>query len=161
MVSLNAADIRKLDPFFVGFDRLWKQIDTMQHTAHPNGRHLSYPPYNIRQVAEDHYHIEMAVAGFTQEDIEVLLQDGKLTVTGKVTNEEDGGKLLHRGIANRAFTREFTLSDTIEVEGADLENGILLISLKNIIPDHKKPKTIKVTSGGKLIEGKKELLTEE
>ncbi len=103
----------------------------------------------------------MAVAGFTQEDIEVLLQDGKLTVTGKVTNEEDGGKLLHRGIANRAFTREFTLSDTIEVEGADLENGILLISLKNIIPDHKKPKTIKVTSGGKIVEGKKELLTEE
>ena len=103
----------------------------------------------------------MAVAGFTQEDIEVMLQDGTLTVTGKVTNEEDGGKLLHRGIANRAFTREFTLSDTIEVEGADLENGILLISLKNIIPDHKKPKTIKVTSGGKLIEGKKELLTEE
>lgn len=159
MVSLNAADIRKLDPFFVGFDRLWKQIDTM-HTAHPNTAG-GYPPYNIRQVAEDHYHIEMAVAGFTQEDIEVLLQDGKLTVTGKVTNEEDGGKLLHRGIANRAFTREFTLSDTIEVEGADLENGILLISLKNIIPDHKKPKTIKVTSGGKLIEGKKELLTEE
>ena len=94
MVSLNAADIRKLDPFFVGFDRLWKQIDTM-HTAHPN-QTGGYPPYNIRQVAEDHYHIEMAVAGFTQEDIEVLLQDGKLTVTGKVTNEEDGGKLLHR-----------------------------------------------------------------
>ena len=159
MVSLNAADIRKLDPFFVGFDRFWKQIDAM-HTAQPNTAG-SYPPYNIRQVAEDHYHIEMAIAGFSQEDIEVLLQDGKLTVTGKVADEEEGGKLLHRGIANRAFTREFTLSDTIEVEGADLENGILLISLKNIIPDHKKPKAIKVTSGAKSTEGKKELLTEE
>ncbi len=160
MVSLNAADIRKLDPFFVGFDRLWKQIDTMHTTSHPNVAG-GYPPYNIRQVAEDHYHIEMAIAGFSQEDIEVLLQDGKLTVTGKVADEEEGGKLLHRGIANRAFTREFTLSDTIEVEGANLENGILLISLKNIIPDHKKPKAIKVTSGAKSIEGKKELLTEE
>ncbi len=160
MVSLNAADIRKLDPFFVGFDRLWKQIDTMHTTSHPNVAG-GYPPYNIRQVAEDHYHIEMAIAGFSQEDIEVLLQDGKLTVTGKAADEEEGGKLLHRGIANRAFTREFTLSDTIEVEGANLENGILLISLKNIIPDHKKPKAIKVTSGAKSIEGKKELLTEE
>ena len=161
MVSLNAADIRKLDPFFVGFDRFWKQIDAMHTTSHPNVA-SGYPPYNIRQVAEDHYHIEMAIAGFSQEDIEVLLQDGKLTVTGKVADEEEeGGKLLHRGIANRAFTREFTLSDTIEVEGANLENGILLISLKNIIPDHKKPKAIKVTSGAKSTEGKKELLTEE
>ena len=88
MVSLNAADIRKLDPFFVGFDRLWKQIDTMHTTSHPNVAG-GYPPYNIRQVAEDHYHIEMAIAGFSQEDIEVLLQDGKLTVTGKVADEEE------------------------------------------------------------------------
>lgn len=159
MVSLNAADIRKLDPFFVGFDRLWKQIDTMHTTSHPNVA-SGYPPYNIREVAEDHYNIEMAVAGFTQDNIEILLQDGKLTVTGGIDDEKDEGKLLHKGIANRAFKREFTLSDTIEVEGADIQNGILLISLKNIIPDHKKPRQIPVSSGGGVSKKQKTLLTE-
>ena len=92
----------------------------------------------------------------------MTLKDAKLTVTGKV-EEKDEVNLLHRGIANRSFTRQFTLADTIEIEGAHLEHGMLTISLKNIIPDSKKPKKIEVTTGDKLLEVKSEpeLLTED
>jgi molecular chaperone IbpA len=117
--------------------------------------------YNILKQDEDHYSIEIAVAGFTEKDLDVTLEDAKL-VTGKV-EEKDEVNLLHRGIANRSFTRQFTLADTIEIEGAHLEHGMLTISLKNIIPDSKKPKKIEVTTGDKLLEVKSEpeLLTEE
>jgi molecular chaperone IbpA len=117
---------------------------------------------NILKQDEDHYSIEIAVAGFTEKDLDVTLEDAKLSVTGKV-EEKDEVNLLHRGIANRSFTRQFTLADTIEIEGAHLEHGMLTISLKNIIPDSKKPKKIEVTTGDKLLEVKSEpeLLTEE
>lgn len=151
------ADIRKLDPFFVGADRMFRHLDDLNRMANSS---QTFPPYNIRKDSEDEYAIEMAVAGYTENDISVQLEDSKLQITGKAENE-DGGTLLHRGIAKRAFTREFTLADTIEVEGADLKHGMLIITLKNIIPDHKKPRQIPVTSGGKLVEAKKELLVEQ
>ena len=139
--------IRKFDPFFVGADRLWRHVDDLHKMAATN-QASNYPPYNIIKDDEDHYTIEMAVAGFTEEDLEVTL--------------EDESKLLHRGIANRSFTRQFTLSDTIEIKGANLENGMLFIVLKNVIPDSKKPKKIEVTTRSKVTESKeeKELLTE-
>jgi|TARA_A100001388_G_scaffold241737_1_gene198177 molecular chaperone IbpA len=160
MVTNNAAALRRFDPFFVGFDRLWREIDRLDRTdafAKPQ----SYPPYNIRKHEDDEtYSIELAVAGFKEQDINVVLEDSKLTVQGEI-KETDGGNLLHKGIALRAFTRQFTLSDTIKVEGAELKDGLLVIQLKEIIPDHKKPRQIPVTSGGKIPEAKKELLTEE
>ena len=153
--------IRKFDPFFVGADRLWRHVDDLHKMAASN-QHSNYPPYNIRKDDEDHYTIEMAVAGFTESDIDVVLEDAKLTVVGQA-KEQDDEKLLHRGIANRAFHRQFTLADTIEIEGANLEHGMLSIDLKNVIPDSKKPKKITVTSGSKLLDKKKkpELLTED
>ena len=151
-----AQDLRKLDPFFVGVDRMWKHMDDLNSMVN-NGQ--NYPPYNILKDDDESYTIEMAVAGFTEEDISVVLKDSKLTVEGNV-EDKDGKTHLHKGIANRSFKRDFTLADTIEVEGADLANGMLKITLKNIIPDHKKPKTIPVTTGGKLIEKAKQLLTE-
>lgn len=160
MVSFTNADIRKFDPFFVGVDRLWRHMDDLNRMAATPVS--NFPPYNIRKESDNDYSIEMAVAGFTEKDIDVTLEDRKLTVTGKVENEEEGERLLHRGIANRAFKREFTLADTIEVEGADLQHGMLKITLKNIVPDSKKPKQIPITSGSKLLEGKteKQLLVE-
>ena len=152
--------IRKFDPFFVGADRLWRHIDDLHRAAEtPVSK---YPPYNILKQDEDRYSIEMAVAGFTEKDLDVTIEDAKLTVTGKV-EEKDEVNLLHRGIANRSFTRQFTLADTIEIEGAHLEHGMLTISLKNIIPDSKKPKKIEVTTGDKLLDVKSEpeLLTED
>jgi|TARA_R110000796_G_C14371762_1_gene414102 molecular chaperone IbpA len=152
--------IRKFDPFFVGADRLWRHVDDLHKMAATN-QASNYPPYNIIKDDEDHYTIEMAVAGFTEEDLEVTLEDAQITVAGKA-KEQDESKLLHRGIANRSFTRQFTLSDTIEIKGANLENGMLFIVLKNVIPDSKKPKKIEVTTRSKVTESKeeKELLTE-
>ena len=161
MVTQNLANLRNLDPFFVGFDRFFRQLESLDRVD-AFTRPQSYPPYNIRSLDDDRYQIELAIAGFTEDDLDVVYQDSKITVKGDMEKEDgESGSVLHRGIANRHFTRQFTLADTIEVEGAELKNGMLIISLKNIIPDSKKPKTIKVTSGGKLIEGKKELLTEE
>lgn len=151
-------DLRKLDPFFVGVDRMWRHMDDLNSMVN-NGQ--SYPPYNIIKDDDDSYTIEMAVAGFTDSDISVVLKDSKLTVEGKVEDKDEKKKHLYKGIANRSFKRDFTLADTIEVEGADLETGMLKISLKNVVPDHKKPRSIPVTSGSKISEEPKEFLTEE
>jgi molecular chaperone IbpA len=140
--------IRKFDPFFVGADRLWRHVDDLHKMAATN-QISNYPPYNIIKDDEDHYTIEMAVAGFTDEDIDVTLEDAQITVTGKA-KEQDDTKLLHRGIANRSFTRKFTLADTIEIETANLQHGMLTLSLKNIIPDSKKSKKIKIETEGKV-----------
>ena len=148
--------IRKFDPFFVGADRLWRHVDDLHKMAATPVS--NYPPYNIIKNDEDHYTIEMAVAGFTDEDIDVTLEDAQITVTGKA-KEQDDTKLLHRGIANRSFTRQFTLADTIEIEAANLQHGMLTLSLKNIIPDSKKSKKIKIETGGK-VPNEKEILTE-
>ena len=138
--SITPADFDRALGITVGFDSMFDRLfGDIQRTETASG----YPPYNIRKDDEEKYTIEMAVAGFTDSDISVVLKDSKLTVEGKVEDKDEKKKHLYKGIANRSFKRDFTLADTIEVEGADLENGILLISLKNIIPDHKKPKTIK------------------
>ena len=159
-VAMTTYDsIRTLDPFFVGADRLWRHVDDLQKLAATN-QSSNYPPYNIIKDDEDHYTIEMAVAGFTEEDLDVIFEDTKLIVTGK-TKEKDDSNLLHRGIANRSFTRQFTLADTIEIEFVHLEHGMLEIALKNVIPDSKKPKKIEIKTGSKIPRQKEqELLTE-
>ena len=150
-------DIRKFDPFFVGADRLWRHLDELHAmTSTPTS---NYPPYNIRKIDEDHYGIEMAIAGFNENDLDLTLEDGKLTINGKVT-EKDEPNLIYKGISSKAFSKSFTLADTIEIDGAELTNGMLLVLLKNNIPDHKKPKKIVVTTGGKLLDKAKEFLTE-
>ncbi len=154
-------DIRKFDPFFVGVDRLWRHFDELQAlTSTPgNMQNSNYPPYNIRKLDEDHYGIEMALAGFTEEDLDLTLEDGKLTISGKVTSKDEPD-LVYKGISSKAFQKTFTLADTIEIDGAELTNGLLLVLLKNNIPDHKKPKKIEVKTGGKLFGKAKEFLTE-
>jgi molecular chaperone IbpA len=153
--NMDATMASKYDHFFVGVDRLMKQMDQL-HTQQLSS--TKYPPYNIRRVDDENYSIEMAIAGYQQEDLDITLEDGKLTISG--TAKEDGDGLLYKGIANRSFTRQFTLADTIEVEGADLSNGMLTVSLRNVIPDHKKPKKIPVETGGKLLQADTQLLTE-
>jgi len=161
MVTQNLANLRNLDPFFVGFDRFFRQLESLDRVD-AFTRPQSYPPYNIRSLDDDRYQIELAVAGFEEDDLEVVYQDSKITVKGDMKKEDgESGSVLHKGIANRNFARQFTLADTIEVEGAELKSGMLIISLKNIIPDSKKPRQIKIAAGGQTIEGKKEFLTEE
>lgn len=159
VTNLTPAHLRKFDPFFVGFDRLWQEIDRLDRTDAIT-KQQSYPPYNIRKHEDDSFTIELAVAGFNEDEINIVLQESKLTIEGKNEKDEEGS-LLHRGIAKRGFTTHFTLADTIHVEGAELKDGLLIISLKEIIPDHKKPRQIAITPGGVISQKEKTLLTEE
>jgi molecular chaperone IbpA len=148
--------LKDFDKFFVGFDdtfnRLHKMHDDMTKSI-PN-----YPPYNIRKTGENTYSIELAVAGFAKQDIEITIEDNKLTIVGN--SSDDADNFLFKGIANRAFTRTFALDDKIEIQDAALINGMLKIALERIIPEHKKPKKIEVKETSSK-SSKKQLLTED
>jgi molecular chaperone IbpA len=118
----------------------------------------TYPPYNIRQTGENTYVIEIAVAGFGKQDLELELQDGKLTVKGNIQTNDTDDNYIFKGIADRAFTRQFILADTVEIKNADLINGMLKVWLERFIPEDKKPKKINI---GEKTESKKELLNED
>ena len=137
------------DPFTfskaaVGFDDVFKRLTDLSESL---PKIPTYPPYNIRKVEENKYVIEMAVAGFGRQDIELELQDGILTVTGAIRSDE-ATEYLYKGIADRAFTRKFTLADTVEVKNADMINGMLKIWLERFIPEDKKPKKIPIGAEG-------------
>ena len=139
-----------LTPFYrnsIGVDRL---LDTMQN--HLNANQGNYPPYNIISVDEDKYIIELAVAGFSEDDINVTAHDGNLVIRGEMSNkaDESNKNYFHHGISKRKFKREFQLADYVEVQSADLKDGILRINLKRIIPDSLKPKEIKVNASNAL-----------
>jgi molecular chaperone IbpA len=129
------------DPFAVGFDRIFDRLHNLNELQVKQG---NYPPYNILKKGDNLYEVEIAVAGFLKSEISIELEDGVMTVTGKKAPSEIGVDFIHKGIAERDFTRKFTLSDTIEVRGADMSNGILSIMLENVIPEHKKPRTIAI-----------------
>lgn len=150
---MRSYDFSPLFRSAIGFDRVPSLIDSAQRTAESVDQ---YPPYNIEKVGEDSYRIAMAVAGFTKDDLTVEVRDGVLFVSGaRPTENESTPKFLHRGIAARAFERRFQLADHVEVKNADLQNGLLSIDLVRELPEAMKPRTIEVTSGSKVIEGKK------
>lgn len=136
------------DPFSfsksaVGFDDVFKKLTDLSENL---PKLPTYPPYNIKKVDENKYVIEIAVAGFGKQDIELELQDGVLSVAGSIKSDE-ATEYLYKGIADRAFTRKFTLADTVEVKNADLINGMLKIWLERFIPEEKKPKKINIGEG--------------
>ena len=138
----------------IGFDRLASLMSAA--TRHEQGN--SYPPYNIRAVSEDQYRITMAVAGFSEEELEITTEQNRLLVTGK-RNEEpaEQGEFLYRGIATRSFERRFNLADHVKVVGASLENGLLHIELERELPEAMKPRTIKIGKAkSRLLDVKKE-----
>ena len=146
-----------LSPLFrtsIGFDRMSRLLDS---AARVEDNALSYPPYNIEQLGEHKYSITMALAGFSEEDLDLKVHEGTLTVKSKPhdAGDEKDRKFLHRGIAARAFERQFNLAEYVEVAGAGLENGLLRIDLERIVPEEKKPRAIKI-GGPKQIEGKAE-----
>ena len=133
---------KDFDKFFVGFDDQFNRIAKMHDDLTKNIP--NYPPYNIKKIGDSTYVIELAVAGFAKQDIEIELADGKMIVKGNVTNEEDDSNFLFKGIAARNFTRTFALDDQIEIKNAEMFNGMLQVFLERIIPEHKKPKKIEV-----------------
>jgi molecular chaperone IbpA len=129
------------DPFrnmTVGFDNIFDQLSTLSRYETPN-----YPPYNIKKIDKENYQLEMALAGFSKEDIDVEVKESILTISGK-TSEKDDDNFVHRGIAQRAFKRQWTLAEHLEVDKAELIDGILLVQMKLNLPEEKKPKTIKI-----------------
>jgi molecular chaperone IbpA len=137
---------KDFDKFFVGFDDQLRQFQKLHDDVTKNIP--NYPPYNIRKVDDTHYVIEMAVAGFGQNEIDIEIDGGKLVIKGNVTSTDDGGDYLFKGIAARAFTRSFALNDQIEVKDAELFNGMLKIALEKLIPEEKKPKKVAVKAKG-------------
>jgi molecular chaperone IbpA len=137
--------LKDFDKFFVGFDdqfsRLSKLHDDMTKNI-PN-----YPPYNIKKTGENTYVIEIAVAGFSRQEIELELDGDKLYVKGNAADETATNpfEFLYRGIANRSFTRTFALNDQVEVKNAAMVNGMLRIILERVIPEHNKPKRIDIS----------------
>ena len=142
MVKLTHFDVNQFAPFTVGFDRVFDRLVDYGTTYDTGG----FPPYNIRKTDDFKHVIEIALAGFSKDEIEVVLTDGVLEIKSSdlPTTEKPKDDMIHKGIAKRAFTRKFTLADDIEVKDAKLENGLLVIDLEQIVPEHKKPKTIKV-----------------
>jgi molecular chaperone IbpA len=135
-----------LSPLFrasVGFDNLARVFDTATQLS---GANLSYPPYNIVKAGDDAYRITFAVAGFGENDLDVNVENNTLTVTGKVAQDNDTATYIHRGIAGRSFKRQFELANHIQVSGARIENGLLHIDLKRVVPEALKPRKIAIGS---------------
>ena len=127
----------------IGFDRLARLMDTA--TSAPDAS--SYPPYNIEKTGDDTYRLTMAVAGFRPEELDLVVKDNTLLVSGKAANEGQKGEMLYRGIARRAFERRFVLADHIVVDGADVQNGLLHVGLKRVVPEALKPRRIAIGNG--------------
>ncbi|MFC3052710.1 Hsp20 family protein [Kordiimonas pumila] len=138
-------DLTPLMRSSVGFDHLSRLVDS----ALNSDTTTAYPPYNIEKLSDDDYQITMAVAGFAPEELTVTVQEGVLVISGRGSEEDEGRKFLHRGIAKRAFDRRFELADTIQVGSAAFTNGLLQIDLKRVIPDHKKPRVIEIRANDK------------
>ncbi len=152
--SFFSQDVFKdFDKFFVGFDEQFSKMQKLHDDVTKNIP--NYPPYNIRKVDDKHYVIEMAVAGFGQNEIDIEIDGGKLVVKGNVQSTEAEDDFLFKGIAARAFTRTFALNDQVEVKDAELFNGMLKIALERLIPEEKKPKKVPVKA-----KGEKQLLNE-
>lgn len=128
----------------IGFDRFARMVDAATRVE---GAAQSYPPYNIETTGEDAYRLTMAVAGFRQDELDITVHEGTLTVSGKSQDKEEDGRFLHRGIARRAFERRFSLADYIKVTGASLENGLLHVDLVREVPEAAKPRQIKIGAG--------------
>ena len=137
MVTQFAMDLFN-DPFFIGFNR---ELTRLNHAHKTNSQ--SYPPYDLIKLDEDTYRISLAIAGFSKEDIDVSVDNGTLIIKGEIVEVTDA-EIIHKGIAGRKFIRSFALGEYMEVTGAEMKDGMLHVSVDRVIPEEKKPKSIKI-----------------
>ena len=141
---MRSVDYSPLYRSAVGFDRLFQLLDAAATQDSANG----YPPYNIERTDENNYRVEIAVAGFKPEELNIEVKEGVLTVQGrKAANDAQERRYLHRGLAERNFERRFQLADHVVVDGADLADGLLTIALRRELPEQLKPRTIPIGVG--------------
>jgi molecular chaperone IbpA len=139
--TLSTLDLPALHRHAIGFDRMFEELNR----TFANSRTDNYPPHNVVKLDDTHYVIEVAVAGFAENEIDVELKENVLTVRGEQTKSEKEIEYLHKGISARNFTRTFTLADNMQVRGATVKNGILAVALEQIVPEEQKPKKIQIT----------------
>jgi len=140
---MRTLDFSPLYRTAVGFDHLVNLVDRVKQTERSQP---AYPPYNIELVADDQYRVSLALAGFELSELDIVLDQGVLTVSGEKTPKESGSQYLHQGIANRNFERSFQLAEHVEVKGASFENGLLDITLKKELPEAMKPINVEIKS---------------
>ena len=146
MTSKDLSIFNSLRPFSIGFDDMFDQFESMLGNG-SLGVQTNYPPYNIRKAGKDNFLIEIAIAGFNKDDVEVEYEDNLLTVKTKDikrSEEKNGDEVIHRGISQRSFARSFTIADDVKVNGAELKDGLLTISCEKIIPEIKKKRLIEI-----------------
>jgi molecular chaperone IbpA len=155
MPNMRTIDLTPLYRSVVGFDRLADLLDSASTEAA-----TGYPPYNIERTGENAYRVEIAVAGFKPEDLNIEVKENLLTVQGRKVSNDEAKRYLHRGLAERNFERRFQLADYVVVEDAQLANGLLSIVLKRELPEALKPRRIEIgvapqAAAATLIEGDK------
>jgi molecular chaperone IbpA len=148
MTRLQTLDLPTFTRSTVGFDRLFDELTRDFANSKSNG----YPPYNVAELNNDEWMISLAVAGFDMDNLDITLDKNTLTVEGTAPGGDEDVKYLHKGIGGRNFRRQFTLAEHVEVEGAELKNGILNIHLKRNVPEALQPKKIAIKTAN-LIEG--------
>ncbi len=140
MNALTRFDTQALNRALIGFDSLFNDVEK----RFANSVQTNYPPYNVLKHDDDHFEIEIAVAGFDREDVTVEVDQNLLTIKGNRLKEDDASKYLHRGLAARDFERSFTLADYMIVGDAELTNGILRVKLTRVVPEALKPRLIAI-----------------
>ena len=147
MVRLNTTNwndfvsaFPQVESRLIGFDRVFDAV-TKLHTVE-GGQSNSFPPYNIKKLDAENYEIQIALAGFSKSELDISVEDGNLVVKGEQEKSEDD--FLHKGIAERNFTRTWALADEVKVTGSKLKDGVLTISLVHEIPEEKKPTSIEI-----------------
>jgi molecular chaperone IbpA len=141
MTRLTAWD--PLWPSTVGFERMFREIDDLMNATN-SGSTSNFPPHNIIKLDDYRYTVELAVAGFSEKEIDITLKEGILEIKGSKTPDDNEMQYLHKGIGTRAFIKNIRLADTVEVRGATFKNGILAIGLENVVPESKKPRKIEI-----------------
>jgi molecular chaperone IbpA len=140
MNAITRFDTQALNRALIGFDQLFNDVER----RFANQVQTNYPPYNVLKHDDDHFEIEIAVAGFDREDITIEVDQNQLTIKGQRLKEEDAGKYLHRGLAARDFERSWTLADYMIVGDAELTNGILRVKLTRVVPEALKPRLVAI-----------------
>ena len=138
----NALTIfNQLRPHTIGYDDIFDHFNDMFESS---GLQNNYPPYDIIKHSDTKYDVQVALAGYSKEDIDIEVKENTLSIKSAKKDEDDKVEVLHRGIAKRYFERHFTIADDVKVNGAELKNGLLIVSLERVVPEHKKPRTIAI-----------------
>jgi molecular chaperone IbpA len=156
-MTLNRVSFTPLYNTTLGYEKFFDDVEKL--LSMDVQKATTFPPHNIIKLDESRYVVELAVAGFSKEEIEISVEEATLTVKGEKQDKDTGVQYLHKGIGTRSFTKTLTIADTVEVKGAEFKDGILRIGLENIVPEHKKPR--KIAIGESLKEFKPQLLQEQ